>query len=39
MPDLPSQAFFHAVSTQIPVGMTNPTPVTTTLLLKTSTLL
>jgi hypothetical protein len=39
IPDFPSQTFFHAVSTPIPVGITNPIPVTTTLLLKTSSLL
>ena len=37
MPDFPSQTFFHAVSSPIPVGITNPIPVTTTLLPKTST--
>src|SRR4030042_4854876 len=39
IPDFPSQTFFHAVSTPIPMGITNPIPVTTTLLLKTSSLL
>ena len=39
MPDFPSQTFSHAVSTPMPVGITNPIPVTTTLLLKTSHLL
>jgi len=38
MPDFPSQMFFQDVTTPIPVGLTVPNPVITTLLFKRSNL-